>query len=214
MPTAKSTMSEHWFVRVDGELEVLRPKVLQFAQRLDVKALLGVAHMGKTKENPHAHMCIHMSKAVQKQTFQIAIKTHFSVVDRGYAVDIWDGNYLAGAVTYVFHEDDAPILCHKGWYDEEIATLVAKGKLIADAVDDQKQKASTRLVDKATQHFSAGSPTKSHILDYMLNEVKSGRNYYPGQFKLKSFVEEVEIKLCPPNQFHSLVNSIYNNLWR
>jgi len=216
MPSAKSILSSHWWVRIDGELEDLRPKVKEFAQRLDVIRLISAHHKGKTKENPHIHFAVEMSKEVQKQSFALTIKSVFTISSsRNYAIDAWDGKHMEGAPTYLFHEPNVPLLVHKGWNQTETTELQRIGEQIAIAVTDSKQKAGTKLADKAYEHFlNDDSHTRHSILRYMLTEIKEQRSYYPGSFKLKAMVEEVIIRLCPADQFSSLVSQFERNLFR
>ena len=214
MPAPKSAVSALWFVRVDGEIEVLRPKVLSFASTLDVVSMLCVHHTGQKKENPHVHFVVSMNTSVQKQSFALRVKKVFEVVDRGYAVDVWDGNRGEGAVSYLFHESDAPILVRKAWNDDEVKEAQRIGQLIAVAVSTAKDKASQKLVERAVKHFEGRVPTKYDILSHMVDAIYKREAYHPGMFKLKSFIEEVEIKLTPVDQLERLKNSMYTDMFR
>lgn len=213
MPSPKNAESMKWFVRVDGEMEHLRPKVATLAQRLDVKSLLCVHHLGSTKENPHVHFVIEMGKQLQKQSFAIQLKAHFEVVNRGYALDVWDGERTKGAPTYLFHEMGT-VLHHKGWSAEEIAYVQKLGYEIATAVSQTKEKASQKLVSRALTHFADTIPAKYEILRFMVSEIHEGTAYHPGLFKLKSFVEEVQIRTTPANQLENLTWEYFNSMWR
>jgi len=203
MPALKSAKSKTWFVRIDGEEEYLRPKVTQLAECVDVVDLLCAFHTGTRKENPHVHMVITMLGEVQKQSYALRIKRVFEVVDRSYALDVWDARRAVyGAVSYLFHEEGAPIICKKGWTTDEIAEAQRIAATANTAIAESKDRASTKLVDKAIKHFEAIKfldenhtvPTKLEITKFMFEAVHKGEAYYPGEFKMKQYIEEVQIK--------------------
>jgi len=214
--TGKSFVSASWFCRVDGDENVLRPKVIEFSSKLDCVKMLSVHHTGKKKENPHAHFVITISNPVQKQSFAIRVKNHFAVVDRGYALTPWDGEHMGKCVTYMFHEDEAPVLVHKGWTEAEVAELRGLGKTVSEAVKESLEKASQKLVERALLKFQdqPRRPEKFDILFFMLQEIHQKKAYHPGEFKLKTFVEEVFIKLTPADRLEEVAWQLYNNLWR
>jgi len=214
MPSAKSAVSSSWFVRVDGEADVLRPKVIRFGETIDCVSLLCVSHTGKKKENPHAHFLVVMNSQLQKQSFAIRIKKAFEVVDRGYALDVWDGNRGEGAASYVFHETDAAILCSKGWSADEIEEAQRIGQAISREVDKAKERASQKLVERAVKHFEGRVPTKYDILSFMVDEINDNTAYHPGIYKLKQYIEEAIIKLTPKDQMLRLKNEMYNEMFR
>lgn len=214
MPKAlKSTPSTSWFIRIDGEEEHLRPKVLLFAQSLDVVSILCTAHKGQKKENPHIHAVIQMGTSVQKQTYALRIKKHFEVVDRGYALDIWDGRKAEyGAGSYLFHEDNGAPLVSKGWSPAEIQEAQRIAKITNEAVAEAKEKASTKFVEKALKQFEGQHPSQYHIFQYLMQLVANQEMYWPGTFKAKQMVEEVEIKMT--NNIGHLTQIYYNSIFR
>jgi len=213
MPSLKSAVSSLWFIRVDGDESVLRPKVRSFAERIDVISLISVHHLGSKKENPHMHACIGMSNSIEKQSFAIQIKKHFEIVDRGYALDVWDGLRNKGATTYLFHEM-GNVLVSKQWSESEIKEAQHIGYQIAQAVAETKEKASQKLVERALKHFGDIKPNRFEILLFMMKEIQSGTAYHPGNFKLKSYVEEVEIRLTSGEDISRLAHEYFNSMWR
>jgi len=209
----KSIVSKLWWVRVDGDAEYLRPKVKAFAERLDCISLISAHHKGKSKENPHIHMAIEMSKGIQQQSFGIVIKKHFEVVDRGYAVDIWDGNREQGCPTYLFHEM-GDIFISKGWSTQEIEAAQRLGYQISAEVDKAKEKASGKLRDKVIEHFVDCKPSKHEVLLWMLTEIQEGRSYHPGDYNLKIWTDDVLIKAMDKTDLHNHAYQLINNLWR
>jgi len=214
MPSLKSAVSCTWFARVDGDVEFLRPKVLAFAEALDVISMLCTHHTGAKKENPHIHMVIQMAYSVQKQSYALRLKKHFEVVDRGYALDVWDGKRAEyGAATYLFHEEAAPILVSKLWSTSEIQEAQRIARITNEAVDLAKAKASTKFVEKALQKFEGKNDIlKCDIFAYMMQLVYTKELYWPGTFKAKQMVEEVEIKLT--SNIARLTHEYYSNIFR
>ena len=219
-PSAKSLMSNKWFVRIDGDVNVLRPKVLTFISRIDCVSWLHGQHVGSKKENSHIHACIEMTSAIQKQSFALQIKKHFDVVDRNYALELWDGTRAKGAPTYIFHEKELwepldtirPLWFSKNWCPAEVEEAQRIGKLIAEAVNIVKEKASTKLPERALEHFRDTRPDKFEILLYMMKEIQQLTAYHPGQFKLRQYVEEVEIRLT--DNISRLAHEYFNSMWR
>lgn len=213
--TGKSYKTSMWFCRVDGDESVLRPKVTEFGSKIDVVKMLCVHHTGCKKENPHIHFVVAISNPVQKQSFAVRVKNHFEVVDRGYALTPWDGEHMGKCVTYMFHEENAPVLIHKGWSEAEVAELRGLGQTIATAVAESREKASQKLVDRAVHEFTEKRiPTRFEVLHYMMKEVHNKTAYWPGDFKIKQYVDEVIIKLTPLKELEDLTWSLHNNLWR
>jgi len=214
MPAPKSAVSSLWFVRVDGDIDVLRPKVIAFASTIDVVSMLATHHTGRKKENPHIHFVVGMNTSIQKQSFALRVKKVFEVVDRGYALDVWDGRRGEGAGSYLFHEQIWNILARKGWSDEEISETQRVGLAISQEVEKAKDKASQKLVERAVKHYEGRSVARFDIASFMIDEVYEGTAYHPGMFKLKSFIEEAELKLTPKDQLLRLKNEWYSQMFR
>lgn len=213
MVASKSMLSDKWFVRVDGELEHLRQKMTRFAECIDVLSILAVHHTGKSKENPHFHFVCEMRNEIQKQSFAIRLKNHFEVMNRGYALDTWDGKRNEyGAVSYLYHEEDAPTVVSKKWEPEEIALARRIAKDANVIISKAKEKAPTKFVDRALKHFETYSPTQFDILKYMIRQVRANEMYWPGEFRAKSLIEEVKIK-THENE-NEITNLIYRNMFR
>jgi len=215
MVATKSTKSKTWFCRVDGELEDLRPKVKSLAECIDVVSFLATHHTGKKKENPHTHFVIEMATEVQKQSFALRVKKHFQVVDRGYALDTWDNRRTEyGAVSYLFHEDDAPIMAHKLWTPDDLDTVKRIARDANVIIDKAKDKATNKFVDHAIEHFKdwTTEPTDYQIFEYLLEEVHAQRTHWGGDFRSKTMVQEIQIKLT--NNLPRLTNEMYNRIFR
>lgn len=202
-------------MRSDGSEEFLRQKCGELATWIDVKAVLAVYHVGGSKENPHCHAVVETTSEIQKQSWDIRIKKLFGIEKRSqYSTKLWDGKRDAGASSYMFHEKDAPILVRKAWSDDELAAAKKACEAVQKVVAMNKERSSTKLVDKAVEHFAKANPSRYEILEYMLLECRDGGSYYPGAFMLKKYVEEVQLKLTTKADFRFFVEDMERQLWK
>lgn len=213
---SKSERSALWFCRVDGEKSALEVAVKQLSQSLDVVYLLAAYHVGEKKENPHCHFVIMLSATPQKQSFALRVKQLFKVEKKSqYALSIWDGDKESGATSYLFHEDDTPIICNKGFTTDEIDAARKANAAVQKVIAINKEKAQNKLVDKAIQAFAKGEkPRRAEILEFMLIAIRRGENYHPGNFLLKKFVEEVELRLLADDDIYQYAQNLAATLWR
>lgn len=210
MATAKQTMGNAWFVRVDGAKEFLKTKLNEFRGKLDTKKLYGVYHTGDKHDNPHCHFVIETSSTVQKQSFALRCKTLFGIEKRSqYSVNVWDGKIEA--IAYMFHEDGAEELARLGVTDEEIDEAKKINESTKKVVAVNKQKASGKLVEKALEAFPE-EPTRREVLMFMLKEIRDGNNYHPGEGRLKMFVEEVMVRRTGDLEWYA--EQLERRLWR
>jgi hypothetical protein len=216
---AKTVRSDKWFVRVDGEIEFLRSKCKELSNSIDVINMLGTYHKGEKKENPHVHFVITLSSSPQKQQFGTnRIRSLFNITKKSdYSVTVWDGIIAnEGAGSYLFHEDNAPIIVCKSISEEDIASARKANDAVKKVVAINKEKAEHKLVDKALTKFrDEENVSKQDIIFFMLKCISKGENYYPNEYKLKAFVEEVEIKLCKDdNDLENWALRFERRMWR
>lgn len=213
MVAAKSVRSLYWFVRVDGPEEFLRQKCKTLAECIDVHRLLAVYHVGEKKDNPHCHFIIELVKEVQKQSFALRVKGIFGVERSGqYACEPWDGKTGAGAMSYLYHEDTEAPLINKGFTQEEIAEAKVANESVQKVLAVNKQRASNKFVDKAMAHFSESSPDAYTLLQFFVKQVKEGQLYWPGEYRAKQLIQEVQIKLAVNEDV--IVGELYNKMFR
>lgn len=141
-------------------------------------------------------------------------KKLFEIKNKNYCTKIWDGLRDAGASSYLFHEEQAPILVNKGWSDEELASAKATNAAIQKVVALNKQRAKTTLPIRAKEHFAGQRPSKREILQFMVELIHSAEVYHPGEFLLKRYVEEVELQLLDKNDLGMYASDLYSRLWR
>ena len=217
---SKSVKSKFWFMRVDGEENYLRQKCGVLASGIDVVSFIGAYHTGRTGENPHILACIEITSEIQKQSFAVRLKAIFDNIKKGndYELAVWDGNRGEGAVSYLFHGDSVnedTLIGVKGFTGDEISRAIQANKAVQAVVAINKQRASTKLVDKAYEYFKGQDPTTFTIFHYMMKCIHKGENYHPGNFMLKKYVEEVELRLCEnEEEVFALAQRTFNSLWR
>lgn len=213
---ASRVKSNLWFVRVDGAEEHLKAKCKQLSGCIDVRAMLAAYHTGKSKENPHCHFVIEIANEVQKQSFAIRIKTCFGIEKKTqYSLNVWDGKRDIGAVSYLYHEEDAKILTNVGFTDEELALAKQANSAVQAVVAINAERASGKLVNRALDKFGKEQHvSRKDILLFMLTEIQQGLSYHPGQYRLKQMVEEVEIKRANPDELEQMAEVWEKNLWR
>ena len=200
-------------MRIDGPEEFLRQKCKALAESADIVACLAAYHTGAKGENPHTHIVFELISEPQKQSVADRLKRLFNVEKRSqYALDVWDGRRGAGACSYLFHEDSAQILVNKGHSDEDIAIARSANDAVKRVIAVNKEKASTKFVDKALSHFEGSRPTERELLGYMLELSRNGDLYWPGTFKAKQMIEEVRIRMS--EDIESLTDEFYFKIFR
>lgn len=210
---SKSVKSSLWFCRVDGTKEFLEQKLVEL--RSNTTSLLAVYHEGKTKENPHCHFVCEVDKEIQKQSFALKVKAMFGITKKTqYALDVWDGQREKGAVSYLFHEEDAVVLANKGFAEHEVQKAKDIAKSVNKIVEDAKEKASHKLVEKAFEYMKDKEWNRVSCLAYMLKVIKKGENYHPGDYMLKRYVEEIEVRMLDEDNIEIYASELASRLWR
>lgn len=209
----KSDKSFKWFVRVDVSKEAGIACAGMINSWIDLKRLLMLHHMGEKKDNPHVHFVLELSSEIQKQSFDTRLKKVFTVEKKSqYSSKIWDGG--DECCSYMFHELDAPILFNKGFTEVEIDRFRVLNESVQKVVAVNKERASTRLPDRALEHFRDQTPSRYEVLEWMLEQIHDGLVYEPGNGNLGRFVEEVVNKLTPKSEMAWYVQSRYKQIFR
>jgi len=214
--TSGKVISDKYFVRVDGPREFLLQKFPVISGWIDTVKCLAVYHEGSTKENPHTHFVIMLSHHIQKQSFDLRIKTLFDVKGSQYSTKLWDGK-LEGAGSYMLHENvtgSPDWLCNKNFSDAELEELKVLAEKWKGIVDANKQKAEGKIVVKLLAHFTEQLPTKLEIWTRALRMCKDGENHFPGYHRLKTYVDEAYLKLLPDNQFEKEAQNSFNLFYK
>lgn len=118
----------------------------------DFESIIGVKHVGTSKENPHYHLVI--KTKVLQQAFRVRLRKIF---DQGkgnghMSIKPWDGKQEA--ISYLFHEDtNATVVVRHNVSDEAIADARALNEHIQLEVEKSKEKASHRAEDVVYQEL-------------------------------------------------------------
>lgn len=226
---AKASVSRQWFIAVDGEKDFLRQKWNEYRPPSGVvEKLFVVSHSGSTGDNPHVHVLLQESIPVQKQSLDARLKKLFNIDNAKtshYSSKVWDGNTSGeGAGSYLFHEERAEILVNNGISEDDIVVMRKANQAVQKVVAMNKERASGKIVERALQHF-ANVPRpeyyedhkwlsiKTDILEWMYQQCKQGKSYYPGQYKLKQYVEEVELRLMDDKSLRKLAERLAQKFW-
>lgn len=212
---SKAVKSAQWFIRVDGNKEFLTTKCQELANCIDTIALLAFYHVGEKKDNPHCHIVLDTKTVIQKQSFAVRLKTLFCIEKKSqYALQPWDGNRTTGAVSYMFHEDTSECIFNKGFTDGDLESARLANDAVQRVVKLNKEKASGKLVEKAMDY--AVNELKQFdavkIVTFMLSEIKDGNHYHPGDFMLKRYLEEIEVRMC--NDLEGMAQAMVSKWYR
>lgn len=209
----KSDKSYKWFVRVDCNKDAGVACAGMMLQWIDMKRLLMLHHMGEKKDNPHVHFVLELSSEIQKQSLDTRVKKIFSIEKRSqYSSKIWDGG--DEACSYMFHEPDGPVLHNKGFTEDEIDRFKLHNESVQKVLAINKERASSRLPDRAIEHFNGESPSRREVLDWMLRQIHEGQTYETGNGNLFRYVEEVVNKLTSKMDWDWYVESRYKQIFR
>lgn len=202
--------SKCWFVRIDGPHDWHFEKIKEVKQWVDTVRLLGFLHKGEKGDNPHCHFVIEMSSELQKQSFDARIKKLYSVSGTNYSSKVWDGG--DSACSYMFHESDHTMYVCKGFTLDDLEKFRSLNEATQKVVAINKQKASNKLVDKCYEALKDEKFDRVKCLLFMLKEIKAGNNYHPGEFMLKRYVEEIEVRMCGDLEY--LAQDLAFRMWR
>lgn len=182
--------SKYWFVRVDGNHEYLRER-FSAINWIDMTKMLVFLHEGETKENPHAHFVIELTSDLQKQSFDKRIKQHFNITKKSeYSSKEWDQKIEA--IAYMYHENTLPLI-NKGYPLEILNKAKEHNEITQKVIAVNKEKAGNKLLDKLMVKVDENS-TLENIIETVYDMIHDGEIYHPGDFKLKSVIQDVYIK--------------------
>jgi len=212
MPSVK--LSKLWFARVDYPLSEVSSKLNEVTGWVDLVKVFAMFHQGEKKDNPHFYAVIQLSSEIQKQSFDVRLKKIFEVKGSQYSSKACDG--ADEAFSYMFHEEGAPILVNRGYTEDDIARFTALNKSIQKVVAMNKKKASCRIPERvieAIRESGKSSWTIREIFDWVINQIRIGEIYHPGDFRLKSLIQESYIRTADSPQFAKYSESAFQNLF-
>lgn len=195
--------SNLWFIRVDYPREHVEEKMKKILAWIDLEKILAVFHTGKTKENPHFHAIITLKShsTIQKQSFDVRIKTIFDVKKGSYSSKVWDGQ--SGAASYLFHENTRDIIANRGYSQADLAEFEKLNTEVQKVVEINKEKGTNRSVDRLMGQL-AEDCSRRQIFMAMMNEIKEGTMYHPG-YRMSAVIDEIFIKKSSKEKFEEVM---------
>lgn len=221
MPVASKTPSNAWFVRITEPWERCEAIVESIKGWIDYSGCMVGFHVGAKTEKPHIHLALLLKSSIQKQSFDKRLVSQFALTPRtGYSSKQWDGN--DGALSYLYHDESGKVENYLGLSEERIAHLKSCNAIIQTEVSKAKEKASFKVVDYVLNLIDEErekygdktiSWTSSMICDAIVMAVYDRKFYYPGDFSLGKYINEIMIKQCTDRmEVHQLASSILRRL--
>ena len=205
--------SKLWFARIDGEKDFLIEKCKEIRQWIDLERAYGMYHTGEKKENPHCHIALELKTELQKQSLDVRLKKIFKIEKKSqFSSKVWDG--ADGAISYMFHELSDIVVINKDFTEEYLTKCRELNIQVQKVVDQIKDKAPKRVVDRLVGGYGNDHPDRKHILTDMLNLIRSGEMYEQGDYKLKSMVEEVYLKTRSQDAWDDYCEERFRNIFR
>jgi len=211
MSRSRDVKSTHWFIRITYPHAEVQSK-LSLLEIMSEKLFI-VSHTGERTEKEHIHIAMVLVQEATKQTLDNRLKKIFPVKGSDYSSKVWDGK--EEAISYMFHDPNHSILIHKGYDIEDIARYRELHRKVNIVVEQNKQRAPGRRIDGVVEHFRGIIPTKREIAFHFLDMIKQGVMYEPGDYRLKTMIEEVYLKLhATPEDFEIYCIARVNNLYQ
>lgn len=184
--------SKDWFVRIDYPHEHIPAKVKVIEGWLNCAAILAVTHDGESGENPHFHAVIRLTSELQKQSFDARLKLLFCwKKGTDYSTKPWDGK--DGACSYLFHEATATVVSSKGFTPDDIQRFKELHAKVAEVVAINKERGTKKSVLRI-MNTVGNDCHRVDIADAILDEIREGGMYHPGDFGFPRLVEEIFVK--------------------
>jgi len=191
--------STRWFVRVTlphKVVDTMWRDALQTVKLIDMTRCLMVGHFGEKSKKEHVHFIIELSKELQKQSFDVRIKSIFGVSGTDYSSKPWDGHMEHGAGSYLYHDTNAYEIYNKGFTADQITTFRRCNQQIREVVEENKSRASGRCVDRTLAKIKDSNRnwTRQEIAKELLQDIRDDKMYECGDFVLRKYIEEIYMK--------------------
>lgn len=217
MPSTQK--SDKWFFRVTlshETVKVLWESALKTIKLIDMERCLIVSHIGAKTEKEHVHGIINLSKVLQKQSFDVRLKSIFNVSGADYSSKSWDGNMEHGAGSYMYHDPNATEIYCKGFTQDERDKFRECNQQVQAVVEENKSRASGRCVERTLELIKQSNRqwTRKEILRTLLEDIRSDRMYECGDFILRKYLEEIYAKQLTDDQWSQYVELRMTNVLR
>jgi len=211
--------SDKWFFRITlshETISLLWKTALSTIKLIDMERCLIVSHLGAKTEKEHVHGIIHLSKVLQKQSFDVRLKSIFNVSGADYSSKPWDGGMEHGAGSYMYHDPTATEIYNKGFTEENITTFKKCNADVAVIIDENKSRASGRCVERILARIKTSNRnwTRREILMNILSDIKEDLMYECGDYNLNKYLEEIYMKQMAKDEWLEYANYRITHLLR
>lgn len=200
-----------WFVRVTLPHSIIEEKIKLVSGWIDTVKILCLLHKGNKTEKEHCHFTVQLSSEIQKQSFDVRIKKVFDVKGSDYSSKPWDGEPPAN--TYMFHDSNYRIVANKGYDDATLANFRVENEKVQKVVEINKSRGPSKIVENVIQNYT-GAPDKIQIASILLQKIRIGEMYEPGNYKLNNIIEEIFMKLQPEENWENYCQVRINQILR
>jgi len=203
--------SNKWFFRVTlshANIKLLWNTALSTIKLLDMERCLMISHIGDRTEKEHVHAVIEFSKILQKQSFDVRLKSIFNVSGADYSSKPWDGNMEHGAGSYMYHDPSATEIYCKGFTSDHIDKFKQCNTAVQAIVEENKSRASGRCVDRCLKRIETSDRnwTRREIVLTLLADIKEDLMYECGDYTLIKYVEEIYMKQMAKDDWTQYAN--------
>jgi len=163
-----------------------------------------VGHVGEKTEKEHVHGIITLSKVLQKQSFDVRLKSIFNVSGADYSSKHWDGGMEHGAGSYLYSDPNPVEIYCKGFTQEQRDKFRECNKQVQEVVEEAKSRASGRCVDRTLQIIKESNRewTRNEIAMKLLEDIRDDKMYECGDFVLRKYIEEIYAKQLTREQWN------------
>jgi len=198
--------SDKWFFRITlphKAVTTMWQDALQTIKFIDMTRCLIVGHVGEKTEKEHVHGIISLSKIIQKQSFDVRLKSVFGVSGADYSSKLWDGGMEHGAGSYLYHDTHATEIYVKGFTEDERSKFRECNQQVQVLVEENKSRASGRCVDRILDQIKLSNRiwTRSEIAMKILEDIKDDRMYECGDYTIRKYLEEIYMKQLSKDQW-------------
>lgn len=198
--------SDKWFLRVTlphAAVGQMWAAALKTVKLMDMTRCLAVGHIGSKTEKEHVHFIIEMSKVLQKQSFDVRIKSIFGVSGADYSSKPWDGGMEHGAGSYLYHDPVAVEIYRKGFTDDEVTKFRECNDQVQAVVEENRSRASGRCVERTLTLIKESNTiwSRKQIAYQLLTDIREDKMYECGDFVLRKYLEEIYMKQLSKDQW-------------
>jgi len=191
--------SDKWFFRITlahQTVDILWKEALNTIKLLDMTRCLIISHVGEKTEKEHVHGIIEISKVLQKQSFDVRLKSIFNVSGADYSSKPWDGGMEHGAGSYMYHDPCCVEVYNKGFTEAQLTRFRECHADVALVVEEAKSRASGRCVERILLRIKESNRdwTRREIVMKILNDIKEDLMYECGDFNLTKYTEEIYMR--------------------